>query len=106
MLGLVKSYAPLLLALAAGDVVAVNSLHASEHGFAIPMLVFIGVSLFLLLRWAQVIAAEAQPASPDADAPFHHRWWAALLAALIGVFIVLLAGLSIRGVTMTPKLGA
>ncbi len=59
LLGFAKTYAPYILGGAAIAVVAVNTVFASENGFAIPMLIFIGVSLFLLLRWAQVKLAEA-----------------------------------------------
>lgn len=96
LLGLAKSYAPYTLGVAAVVTVAVNAVHAFEHGFAIPMLVFIGVSLFLLLRWAQVKSAEASRESDDESGRFYHRWWAALLAALVGVAVVLLSGLSVN----------
>jgi hypothetical protein len=92
LLGFAKSYAPHILGGAAVTVVALNALHASEHGFAIPMLVFIGVALFLLLRWAQVKSLEAYPESENAVGRFYHRWWMALLAALVGVGIVTLSG--------------
>ena len=38
--------------------VALNTVHVSENDFAIPMLVFIGLSLYLLLRWAQIFKIE------------------------------------------------
>lgn len=60
------------------------------------MLVFIGVSLFLLLRCAQVKLAEVNAERENADAPFYHRWWVALLASLVGVAIVLVSGLSVN----------
>ena len=40
LLGYAKSYAPHILGLAAVVVVVLNTVHSSEHGFAIPMLVF------------------------------------------------------------------
>src|SRR3990172_4075041 len=54
LLGIAKPYAPHILGGAAVVFVVVNAIHAAAHGFAIPMLVFIGFALFLLLRWAQV----------------------------------------------------
>ena len=94
LLGFAKSYAPHILGLAAAAVVALNAIFASEEGFEIPMLVFIGVALFLLLRWVQVKATSAFSTGEDADARWYHRWWFALLAALVGTAIVLLSGLS------------
>lgn len=95
-LGYAKLYAPHILSGAAILVVVLNAVHASEHGFAIPMLVFIGVALFLLLRWAQVKLAEAHLGSNSGNAPFYHRRWTALLAALVGTAIVLVSGLSVN----------
>ncbi len=96
LLGYAKFYAPHILSGAAILIVVLNAVHASEHGFAIPMLVFIGVALFLLLRWAQVKLAEAYLVSNSGNAPFYHRWWTALLAALVGTAIVLVSGLSVN----------
>jgi hypothetical protein len=87
LLGFARSYAPYILGGAAVVVVILNSIHSFEDGSGIPMLVFIGVTLFLLLRWAQVFLAE------DGDQRFYHRWWAALAAAVIGAAIVFLTGL-------------
>jgi hypothetical protein len=94
LFGLAKPYAPQILGGAAAMVVILNSIHSFEHGFAIPMLVFIGVALFLLLRWAQVKLAQANSESENADGRFYHRWWVAFLASLVGVAIVVLSGMS------------
>lgn len=90
--GLAKPYAPHILVGAAAVVVVLNVIHAAEHGYFIPTLVFIGVALFLLLRWAQVKALEARTESENAVGCFYYRWWIALLAALVGVGIVTLSG--------------
>jgi hypothetical protein len=87
--GLAKPYAPHILGGAAVVVVVLNAIHSSMHGAVLPMLVFIGVALFLLLRWAQVIHAK------DADQRFYHRWWMALLVSLVGAAIVFLVGMSV-----------
>jgi hypothetical protein len=52
------------------------------------MLLFIGVAVFLLLRWAQVLLAKGD------EQRFYHRWWAALAAAVIGAAIVFLVGMT------------
>jgi hypothetical protein len=88
LLANVESAAPYILGGAAVVVLAVNVVHALQHGALLPSLVFIGVTLFLLLRWAQVLLAE------DDDQPVSLRWWIALLAALVGVAIVFLSGMS------------
>jgi hypothetical protein len=67
-------------------------IHVAGHGFFIPTLVFIGFALFLLLRWAQVKALEANTGSENAVGRFYYRWWIALLATLVGVGIVTLSG--------------
>jgi hypothetical protein len=89
VLGFAKPYGPYILGGAAIGIIILNTVHASQHGFAIPMLVFIAVAVFLSLRWAQVIHAK------DADQRFYHRWWAALAAAVIGAAIVFLVGMSV-----------
>jgi hypothetical protein len=86
--GLAKPYAPHILGGSAVVVVVLNAIHASQNGSAIPMLLFIGVAVFLLLRWAQVFLAG------DGDQRFYHRWWAALAAAVIGAAIVFLVGMT------------
>jgi hypothetical protein len=74
LLGLAKPYAPHILVGSAVVVVLLNAIHSSMHGAVLPMLVFIGVALFLLLRWAQVLLAKGD------EQRFFHRWWAALAA--------------------------
>ena len=95
LLGIARSYALYILGFTGIAIVAVNTLFSSENGFAILMLVFIGVSLFLLLRWAQIKSAEANSEGENASGRFYHRWWVALPASLFGVAIVLLTGLSV-----------
>ncbi|MEM7538976.1 MAG: phospholipase [Chloroflexota bacterium] len=88
LLGVAKSYAPHLLGFSAIVVVILNTIFASDNGARIPMLIFIGVSLFLLLRWAQVRLTEDE----NTDGRFYNRSWAALAAAVVGVVIVLISG--------------
>jgi hypothetical protein len=90
--GLAKPFAPHILVGAAAVVVVLNVIHAAGHGYFIPTLVFIGVALFLLLRWAQVKALEARTESENGFGRFYYSWWIALLAALVGVGIVMLSG--------------
>ena len=59
LLGVGKAYAPHILGLAAIGVVALNAAHVSARGFGTPMLVFVGVSVLLLLRLAQVSLRQA-----------------------------------------------
>jgi hypothetical protein len=99
LLANVKSYAPHILGGAAIVVVVLNGIHAAghgyfaaEHAYIIPTLVFIGIALFLLLRWAQVKWLESSAAIDKPGAPFYLRWWMALIAALVGIGIVSLGG--------------
>jgi hypothetical protein len=95
LLANVKSYAPYILGGAAIVVVVLNVIHAAGHGYFIPTLVFIGLALFLLLRWAQVKWSESSAAGDKPGAPFYLRWWMALIAALVGIGIVSLSGLQV-----------
>jgi hypothetical protein len=90
--GLAKPYAPHILGGAAAVVVVLNVFHAAGHGFFIPTLVFIGIALFLLLRWAQVKWSESSAEGEKPGAPFYLRWWMALIATLVGIGIVSLSG--------------
>jgi hypothetical protein len=100
LLGNARAYAPHILAGAAAVVFVVNAIHASQHGFAIPMLVFIGVALFLLIRWAQLTLMEANPESEHADGRFYHRWWVALLMTLVLVGVTMFGGLSTANIVV------
>jgi hypothetical protein len=96
--GLAKPFAPHILGGAAVVVVVLNAIHSSMHGAALPMLVFIGVAVFLLLRWMQVILKT------ETEQRFYHRWWMALVAAVVGAAIVFLLGMSAdvdRGLPLT-----
>ena len=84
LLGLAKSYAPHLLGLDAAVIVILNSTQPPFSGFVeIIVLTFIGVSVFLLLRWAQVKYVEAGLGSDHTDAPIYLRGWGALLVTLV-----------------------
>lgn len=86
LVGVARVYAHDILVLAAAIVVGLNTLESFQHGYLVPMLIFVGVSVFLLLRWAQVKRTEV------AEAGLLQRWWIGLGAALIGVAIVALVG--------------
>lgn len=97
LLGLAKSYVPHLLILGAAVIIIINSTKPPFSGpIEIVVLTFIGLSVFLLLRLAQVKAqvayAEAGLGSDDTDAPIYLRWWGALLVTLVGLAIMYLVG--------------
>ncbi len=86
LLGLAKSYTPHLLSLSAVVVVILKSTQPLFAGFIeIIPLTFVGVSVFLLLRLAQVTSA------PVTSSIYFHRW-GALMVTLIGVGFSYLAG--------------
>ena len=76
--------------------VAVNAFFAAPASVIAPMLVFVGVSVLLLVRWAQVERLEKERARTDGndvELRFYHRWWMALVVSLVGVLVVALIGL-------------
>jgi len=98
LLANVKSYAPQILGGTAILVVISNMVETGLHGFMLPTLFFVGVALFLLLRWMQVKAIEA---NTEGESPLYYRWWMALLAMLVGVGLVALSGV-LFSVGMVP----
>jgi len=94
----VKPYALQILGGTAVLVVISNMVETGLHGFMLPTLFFVGVALFLLLRWMQVKAIEA---NTEGESPLYYRWWMALLAMLVGVGLVALSGV-LFSVGMVP----
>lgn len=93
LLGLARAYTPHVLGLAAALVIAFNVAESIMHGFLVPSLIFIGVSVFLLVRWAQVELTKANPAESDEEAtPLYLRWWTAIPITLVLVAAVALVG--------------
>lgn len=78
-------------------VVILNSIFSFQAGFVVPMLVFVGGTVFLLIRWAQVkrldYAAANLGEGEELQIRLFHRWWMALALTFVGVMIVALAGL-------------
>lgn len=93
LFGVAKSIAPRILGLAAAAVFILNALHSYQHGWGMAMLVFVGTTLFMLLRLRQTKATEAVLQSGNGEAKFYHRWWAALLAVVVGSAIIAVLGL-------------
>ena len=92
LIGAPKKLSSSLLLAAFISTVALNTIHVSEHDFAIPMLIFIGLSLYLLLRWAQILKIEdLKIREPKKQKYFHKRWFAVVLS-IFGVLVVLAVG--------------
>ena len=92
LIGAPKKLSSILLLAASISIVALNTVHVSEHDFAIPMLIFIGLSLYLLLRWAQILKIEdLKIREPKKQKYFHKRWFTVALS-IFGVLVVLAAG--------------
>ena len=70
LLGAPKKLSFPLLLVAFISTVALNTFHVSENDFAIPMLIFIGLSLYLLLRWAQIFKIEDLKISNPSFGPY------------------------------------
>ena len=92
LIGAPKKLSSILLLAAFISIVALNTVHVREHDFAIPMLIFIGLSLYLLLRWAQILKIEdLKIREPKKQKYFHKRWFTVALS-IFGVLVVLAVG--------------
>ena len=92
LLGAPKKLSFILLLTAFISTVALNTVHVSENDFAVPMLIFIGLSLYLLLRWAQIFKVkDFEIREPKKQKYFYKRWFAVVLSVL-GILIVLVVG--------------
>ncbi len=90
--GFAKSYAVHVLGGAAIVVVVVNVIHSIAHGWLVPSFVFIGVSLLLLLFWAQDIIRKENTESDIVESPVYLTWWVALGITLVSIALVSLVG--------------
>ena len=81
-----------LLLIAFISTVALNTVHVSENGFAIPMLIFVGLSLYLLLRWAQIFKIEDLKIRESKKQKYFHKRWFAVVFSIFGVLVVLAVG--------------
>lgn len=93
LLGLARTYVPYVLGITAAIFIGFNVVESILHGFFVPSLVFISISVFLLLRWAQGEWHKANPsANSETGNPIYVRWWAAILVTLIAIAIIPLVG--------------
>jgi haloalkane dehalogenase len=90
--GVTKTWAHDVLVGSAIVVVILNSIFSAQNGFLAPVLVFVGVTVFLLIRWAQIKRLEKDAAAGEVNVRFYHRWWMALALTFGGILIVALAG--------------
>ena len=81
-----------LLLIAFISTVALNTVHVSENDFAIPMLIFVGLSLYLLLRWAQIFKIEDLKIKESEKQKYFHKRWFAVVLSLFGVLVVMAVG--------------
>ncbi|MEO1290291.1 MAG: hypothetical protein AAFV93_21275, partial [Chloroflexota bacterium] len=92
LMDLVKSYQPIILGLATIAVIILNATESALHGYLVPMLLFVGVSVLLLLLMTQRAFAESNTFSKREMSPFYLRWWISIPATLVGIAIVALVG--------------
>ena len=92
LLGAPKKLSFTLLLVAFISTVALNTAHVREHDFAIPMLIFIGLSLYLLLRWAQIFKIEDLKIRETKKQKYFHKRWFAVALSIFGVLVVLAMG--------------
>ena len=89
LLGAPKKLSFTLLLIAFISTVALNTVHVSENDFAIPMLIFVGLSLYLLLRWAQIFKIEDLKIRESKKQKYFHKRWFAVAFSIFGVLVVL-----------------
>ncbi len=93
-MGLADKYAPQILGGAAVLTVILNTIHVSRNGIGgVPMFIFIGVSVFLMLWWAQGILNDQNVDNMTGFGRFLAHGWVAPVATFVGVGIVFLNGL-------------
>ena len=92
LLGAPKKLSFSLLLAAFISTVALNTVHVIENDFAIPMLIFIGLSLYLLLRWAQIFKIEDLKIRETKKQKYFHKRWFAVALSIFGVLVVLSVG--------------
>ena len=93
LLGAPKKLSFPLLLVAFISTVALNTFHVSENDFAIPMLIFIGLSLYLLLRWAQIFKIEDLKIRESEKQKYFYKRWFAVALSIFGVLVVLTVGI-------------
>ena len=92
LLGAPKKLSFPLLLVAFISTVALNTFHVSENDFAIPMLIFVGLSLYLLLRWAQIFKIEDLKIRESEKQKYFYKRWFAVALSIFGVLVVLTVG--------------
>ena len=92
LFGAPKKLSFTLLLFAFISTVALNTFHVNENDFAIPMLIFIGLSLYLLLRWAQIFKIEDLKIRETKKQKYFHKRWFAVALSIFGVLVVLSVG--------------
>lgn len=92
LLGAPKKLSFPLLLVAFISTIALNTFHVSENDFAIPMLIFIGLSLYLLLRWAQIFKIEDLKIRESEKQKYFYKRWFAVALSIFGVLVVLTVG--------------
>lgn len=96
LLGAARSMVPAMLGIAVLGVVAVNSAHPLFWGAEVPVAIFIGVSLVMLLRLAQISHLVAvSRANPPRDRSRRAWWlqrWSTLPATGLGLAVIFGAG--------------
>ncbi len=92
LLGAPKKLSFMLLLVAFISTVALNTVHVSENDFAIPMLIFIGLSMYLLLRLSQIFKIEDLKIGEYEKQKYFHKRWFAVALSIFGVLVVLAVG--------------
>lgn len=86
LVNIAKRYFQPLLITSALLVLILNGIHSYLYGYGIPMLAFIGVTVFLQLRMAQITKEN------PSEKALQYKWWFVLIVSTLGAGIVALVG--------------
>ena len=86
LLNLAKKYSSILLSISAFVIFVLNAFHVSIHDFAGPMLVFIGVAIYLMFRSAQLLLPDKK------DGKWYSKWWISIVSSIVLVSLTIVSG--------------
>lgn len=73
-------------------VTVLNLIHSTNHGYVVPMLVFIGVSQFLLLVLLQRHIPEESIVNKSSKYKLITKWWFSLIVSICLIVVIMIPG--------------
>ena len=87
-----KKHAQYILTISIIAILLLNIIHISQHGYMIPSLLFIGVSLLLLLILLQIEIRQSVLILKNTRIIYLTKWWFTLIALFVSILILVLSG--------------